>query len=133
MARARSGKPMPTDRELAILHVLWDQGPCTVRQVHEKLSRKTGTGYTTTLKLMQLMAGKKLVVRDKSQRTHVYRPTVSEEPTQQRLVGELLDRAFGGSAQKLMVRALSARKVSPQELAKIRQVLDELDGVRSEV
>ena len=128
MTKSRSGKPMPTDRELAILHVLWEKGPSTVRHVHEKLSRKTGTGYTTTLKLMQLMAEKKLVVRDKSQRTHVYRPTISEEPTQRRLVGELLDRAFGGSAQKLMVRALSARKVSPRELAKIRQVLDELDG-----
>ena len=128
MAKSRSGKPMPTDGELAILHVLWDQGPCTVRQVHERLSRKTGTGYTTTLKLMQLMAEKGLVARDKSQRTHVYRPRVSEEPTQRRLVGELLDKAFGGSAQKLMVRALSARKVSPEELAKIRQMLDELEG-----
>ena len=128
MAKSRSGKPMPTDGELAILHVLWGEGPCTVRQVHETLSRKTGTGYTTTLKLMQLMAEKGLVVRDTSRRTHVYRPTIAEEPTQRRLVGALLDKAFGGSAQKLMIRALSARKVSPAELAEIRRMLDELAG-----
>jgi predicted transcriptional regulator len=123
---ARHKTPGPTDRELAILRVLWERGPSTVRQVNEPISADRTTGYTTTLKLMQIMTEKGLVVRDESDRTHVYKANVAEEQTQRQLVGDLMDRAFGGSARKLVMQALAAKKVSSGELAKIRQLLDEL-------
>ena len=123
---ARHKTPGPTDRELAILRVLWERGPSTVRQVNEAISADRSTGYTTTLKLMQIMTEKGLVVRDESDRTHVYKANVAEEQTQRQLVGDLMDRAFGGSARKLVMQALAAKKVSGGELAKIRQLLDEL-------
>jgi BlaI family transcriptional regulator, penicillinase repressor len=116
--------PRPTDAELAILHVLWGRGPSTVRQVHEALSDERETGYTTTLKLLQIMAEKELVRRDESDRTHVYAARASEEQTQRQLVQHLLDRAFGGSAMKLVMQALSSRKASRAELDQIRQLLD---------
>src|SRR4051812_35957429 len=106
---AKEVLPRPTDGELAILAVLWERGPSTVRDVHEALSRRREMGYTTVLKLMQIMAQKGLVARDESQRTHVYRPASDEEQTQKRLVRDLLERAFGGSARKLIVAALSAK------------------------
>ena len=118
----------PTDRELAILGVLWDKGPSSVRDVHEALQRDEETGYTTTLKLMQIMVDKGLLVREDAGRRHVYRPTDSEERTQKQLIGNLLERAFAGSAEKLVMRALSARRVSPKELERIRQMLDEMEG-----
>jgi predicted transcriptional regulator len=118
----------PTDRELAILGVLWDKGPSSVRDVHEALHQEAETGYTTTLKLMQIMVDKGLLVREDGGRRHIYRPTVSEERTQRELVGDLLDRVFAGSAEKLVLRALSAKKVSPKELKRIRQMLDEMEG-----
>ena len=121
---ARHKTPGPTDRELAILGVLWERGPSTVRQVNEAISADRSTGYTTTLKLMQIMTEKGLVVRDESDRTHVYKANVAEEQTQRQLVGDLMDRAFGGSARKLVMQALAAKKVSAEELAKIRQILD---------
>ena len=99
-------KPLPTDAELAILTVLWRRGPSTVRDVFESLRDDAGTGYTTVLKLLQIMMAKGLVKRDESQRSHVYRAAASEEQTQKRLVGDLLDRAFGGSAQALVMRAV---------------------------
>ena len=114
----------PTEKELAILTVLWEQGPSTVREVHEVLNQTDQTGYTTTLKLMQIMTEKDLVTRDESQRTHVYRPKCAQEATQQRLVKDLLEKAFGGSAEKLVIQALSAKKISAKELAKIRELLD---------
>jgi BlaI family transcriptional regulator, penicillinase repressor len=120
--------PRPTDAELAILRVLWERGPSTVREVHEELSRERGTGYTTVLKLLQIMFDKGLVTRDESERAHVYQPRQSEEQAQRRLVTDLLDRAFGGSAQKLVMQALTAKKASPEELAEIRKLLDELGG-----
>jgi len=120
--------PQPTNRELAILRVLWERGPSTVRQVNEVLNQERPTGYTTALKLMQLMTEKGLVRRDESQRTHVYRAQLAEERTQRQLVRDLLDRAFGGSAEKLVMQALSSKKVSSADLAKIRQMLDELEG-----
>ena len=123
---ARHKTPGPTDRELAILRVLWERGPSTVRQVNEAISADRSTGYTTTLKLMQIMTEKGLVVRDESDRTHVYKANVAEEQTQRQLVGDLMDRAFGGSARKLVMQALAAKKVSGGELAKIKQLLDEL-------
>jgi len=125
---ARRKTPGPTDRELAILGVLWERGPSTVREVHEALDRDGQTGYTTTLKLMQIMVEKGLLVRDDDGRRHVYRPALSEEKTQKQLVRNLLDRVFAGSAEKLVMRALSARKVSPDELKRIREMLDEMEG-----
>ncbi len=117
--------PQPTDAELAILRVLWERGPSTVRQVHERLSRARPTGYTTTLKLMQIMAEKRLVVRDKTARAHVYTPAAPEEQTLRQVARDLLERAFGGSAEKLVMHALQAKKVSAEELARIRELLDE--------
>lgn len=118
----------PTDAELAILRVLWSRGPSTVRQVHEELSRDRETGYTTVLKLMQIMTEKGLVERDESERTHVYQARFTQEATQQRLVRDLLDKAFGGSAAQLVMRALAAKPASADELAQIRRLLDELEG-----
>jgi BlaI family transcriptional regulator, penicillinase repressor len=118
----------PTDAELAILRVLWSRGPSTVRQVHEALSRDRETGYTTVLKLMQIMTEKGLVERDESERTHVYQARFTQEATQQRLVSDLLDKAFGGSASQLVMRALAAKPASADELAQIRRLLDELEG-----
>jgi predicted transcriptional regulator len=125
---ARHKTPRPTDGELAILRILWSRGPSTVRHVNEALNKDRTTGYTTTLKLMQIMTDKGLVVRDQSQRTHVYRANAAQEKTQRQLVGDLMDRAFGGSARKLVMQALAAKKVSPRELAKIKKLLDKLEG-----
>jgi len=117
---------LPTAGELAILAVLWRLGPSTVREVHEALSPTQGTGYTTVLKLMQLMAQKGLVVRNESQRSHVYRAASPEAQTQSRLLGDLINKAFAGSASQLVLRALSVKRSSPEELERIRQVLDGL-------
>jgi predicted transcriptional regulator len=120
--------PKPTDSELAILSVLWRLGPSTVRAVYEELNRVQATGYTTVLKMLQIMTEKGLVKRDESERSHVYKPACSEQQVQRRLVGHLLDRAFGGSAQQLVLQALAAKKASPEELAEIRRLLDEMEG-----
>ena len=125
---ARKKTTGPTDRELAILGVLWERGPSTVRQVHETLHSEAETGYTTTLKLMQIMAEKGLLVRSDDGRRHIYKPAVSEERTQKQVVGDLLEKVFAGSAEKLVMRALSAKKVSPKELKRIRKMLDEMEG-----
>lgn len=119
---------MPTDAELAILQVLWTQGPSTVRTVHEHLDRAHSTGYTTVLKLLQIMLEKGLVTRDESQRAHIYEAAVDESVTQRRLVDDLLDRAFKGSAHALVMRALSAERVSADELDEIRALLDQLEA-----
>jgi predicted transcriptional regulator len=124
---AKRNLPRPTDAELAILRVLWQRGPSTVREVTEALEAERGTGYTTALKLLQIMTEKGLVRRDESERTHVYEPRLTEEATQRQLVGDLLERAFGGSAQQLVVQALSAKRASREELAEIRRLLDELE------
>ena len=123
--------PRPTDAELAILRVLWAQGPSTVRQVQEALNRHRPTGYTTVLKFLQIMYDKGLVARDESQRTHVYKARFSEDHTKRSLVRDLVDRAFGGSAESLVMHALTAKKNSPDELAQIRKLLDELEGRES--
>jgi predicted transcriptional regulator len=120
--------PRPTDAELAILRVLWRRGPSTVKDVHDDLDRRVRTGYTTTLKQLQIMAEKELVTRDESQRAHLYIARLPEEQTQSQLVGDLLDRAFQGSASRLVMRALSSRPASAEELAEIRQLLDQLEG-----
>ena len=124
---ARNGNFRPTERELTILRILWDNGPCTVRQVNEIMSKDVDTGYTTTLKLMQIMTEKGLLLRDDSQFKHVYKPAVTEEKAQKQLVGDLLDKAFSGSAEKLVMRALSAKKVSTKELERIKKLIDEIE------
>ena len=125
---ARRKTTGPTDRELMILGILWSRGPSTVREVHKEMNEASDTGYTTTLKLMQIMTEKGLLVRDDSQFKHVYKPALSEERTQRQLVSDLLEKAFAGSAEKLVMRALSAKKVSPKELARIKKILDEFEG-----
>ena len=117
---------LPTEAELEILNVLWDTGPSTVRDVHEALASR-GTGYTTVLKQMQVMAEKGLLVRSEEYRSHIYAPGIARDQTQQRLARNLLDRAFAGSAAGLVLGALSAQKVSSDELAEIRRMLDEYE------
>ena len=124
--------PRPTDAELSILRVLWERGPSTVRQVHDVLSRERPTAYTTALKLLQIMTDKGLVRRDETERTHVYHPRLSEEQTQRQLVRDLLDRAFGGSAAKLVMQALAARRATPEELVEIRKLIETRREVRDE-
>jgi predicted transcriptional regulator len=113
----------PTDAELAILQVLWTRGPSTVRQVHDALAGSRETGYTTTLKLMQIMAEKRLVTRDESSRTHVYHAAMSRDQTQRQLVSDLVTRAFGGSAAALVMQALSSHPASETELAEIQRLV----------
>jgi predicted transcriptional regulator len=125
---AKQTVPQPTNAELGILRVLWQRGPSTVRQVHQKLGKTKPVTYTTILKLMQIMTDKGLLRRDESRRAHVYQPVFAEEETKRWLVGDLMERAFGGSATELVMQALSSQKASPEELAQIRQLLDELEG-----
>ena len=115
--------PRPTDSELAILRVLWEQGPSTVRAVHDALVGTRETGYTTMLKLMQIMAEKGLVTRDESERTHVYTARLSEDQTQRQLVSDLVRRAFSGSAAALVQQALSTHPTSADELKKIQKLI----------
>ena len=126
-ALARQNTPRPTDAELEILSVLWERGPSTVRDVHERLSETKDTGYTTVLKLMQIMSEKGLVRRDERERAHRYEARLPQEQTQRQLVGDLLDKAFQGSAMKLVMHALATKKASAAELSEIRRVLDEFE------
>jgi len=119
--------PRPTDAELEILTVLWSRGPSTVREVHETLERRKPTQYSTVLKFLQIMAEKGLVRRDEKARAHVYQAAQPREQTQKQLAGDLLQRAFAGSAKSLLMGALSARKASREELAELRQLLDEYE------
>ncbi len=125
----RSPAPRPTDAELAILRILWDRGPSTVRQVHEILGRERQAAYTTALKLLQIMTEKGLVERDERDRTHIYRSRLSEETTQRQLVRDLVDRAFAGSSSKLVMQALATKRASAEELRDIRKAID---GARNE-
>ena len=122
----------PTDGELAILSVLWRLGPATVRQVFDVLNGERGgereMGYTTVLKMLQIMSEKELVTRDETERTHVYESRYSESHTQSHLVKDLADKAFGGSAMKLVMSALASKRASRKELAEIRKLLDEAGG-----
>ena len=124
-------QPRPTDAELAILRVLWERGSSTVRQVHEALADTRETGYTTTLKLMQIMADKGLVKRNETERTHVYAAIAGQEQTQRQLVQDLVDRAFGGSAAQLVLRALSSDGATDAELKEIRKLIDDYREKRS--
>ena len=116
--------PRPTDAELEILTVLWARGPSTVREVHDAIAQRKPALYTTVLKMLQIMAEKSLVRRDERQRAHVYRASRPREWTQRQLAGDLLRRAFGGSASSLLLGALSASKATPEELAEIRRMIE---------
>jgi predicted transcriptional regulator len=113
----------PTEAELAILRVLWDRGVCTVRQVHDVLAPERESGYTTTLKFIQLMTEKGMLTREEDGRTHLYRAAQPAEATQQRLIVDLLERAFGGSSGKLVIQALTAKPASDEELREIKRML----------
>ena len=116
----------PTESELEILQVLWERQSASVRDVHEELSKSKDVGYTTTLKLMQIMHEKGLVKRDDSVKTHIYHAAVSKEKTQKHLLGKMINTLFGGSPTELVLQALGSHKASPQELEEIQQLLDNL-------
>ncbi|MBL7112243.1 MAG: BlaI/MecI/CopY family transcriptional regulator [Bacteroidales bacterium] len=120
----------PTDSELEILQVLWIHGPSTVRFVNDLLNTKKKTGYTTTLKLMQIMTEKELLNRDNSSRIHIFSPAVKEEETQTKIIDKMLGLAFGGSASKLVLQTLGNNKTSPEELEKIKQLITDLEKKR---
>lgn len=116
----------PTESELEILQLLWSKGLATVREVHEDLAQTKDVGYTTTLKLMQIMNEKGLVKRDDSMRTHVYQAAVNKEKTQKHLLGKMIDSLFGGSSTQLVIQALGEHKASPEELEKIQAIINDL-------
>ena len=114
---------VPTDVELSILNVLWQRGPSTVREIHNALSQHRDTGYSTTLKMVQVMTEKGLVLKDDSQRPQVYRQATAQEKTQLQLLDDLIQRGFGGSAAKLVLRAVAAKRISGAELSEIKKLL----------
>ena len=122
--------PKPTDAEIDILNIIWDHGAATVRQVHDRLSVTKPSQYTTTLKLMQILAEKGLLLRDQSERSHVYRASLAREQLQRDVAGYLLQRVFRGSARSLLVGALAAKRTSPEELADLRKMLDDYEKGR---
>ena len=128
MGRKVPGKP--TNSELAILNVLWSRGTATVREVFDELNQTRPTGYTTVLKLLQIMTEKGLVIRDDSERSHRYQAARPEEQTQKQLVADLMERAFGGSAARLVLHALSSKRASSAELDQIRKFIDEMERRR---
>lgn len=131
MSRKPSHPVKPTVAELAILDVLWQRGGCTVRDVHEAVCREGGTGYTTTLKLLQIMHAKGLVERDDSERAHVYKAVVSKERTQKRFLSDIVQRLYDGSASQLVLQALGGKpRTTREELDEIRALLDRLDEER---
>jgi BlaI family transcriptional regulator, penicillinase repressor len=121
-------RPRPTEAELAILRVLWESGPLSVREIQRVLNETRPTGYTTALKLLQIMTEKGLVARDESQRPQIYRTRYTREQTQRQLVGDLVHRAFGGSVKALVLQALANQKSSPEALEAMERLLDELEG-----
>jgi len=124
----KSELPKPTEAELSILRALWDCGPSTVRKIWEQLNPEHPTGYTTILKLMQIMLEKGLLRRDEAERSHVYYASVTREQTQRQVLGHVLERVFGGSAPKLVMQALAGSKATREELAEIRRLIDEMEG-----
>ena len=128
--RMKSAPQKPTASELEILRVLWSRGPSTVREVHDALSSKKSMGYTTVLKLLQIMTAKGTVRRNETQRAHVYEPCLPAEQTKRQLAGDMLQRVFEGSASQLMMHALADRKASPDEIRELRQLLDEYERNR---
>ena len=120
----------PTNSELEILGVLWQRGPSSVKEVHKELNARRRTGYTTVLKLMQIMVEKGLVNRDTDARAHVYEASIAQSDTQRDLVDDLASRAFGGSAYRLALHALGSKRTTPQEMSEIRRLLDQMGGGR---
>jgi predicted transcriptional regulator len=123
-----SKPPRPTEAELRILQVLWEGGPRSVRDIRGILNESKPTGYTTALKMLQIMTEKGLVDRDESVRPQIYRAKYSQEHTQRRLLSDLLNRAFGGSVRALVLQALSTKKSTPEELEAIGKLLDRIEG-----
>jgi predicted transcriptional regulator len=128
MRKPKTQLPRPTPAELEILRVLWQRGPSAVRDVHDALSATRSAGYTTVLKILQIMAEKGLVRRDTTRRSHLYEAAIAEGQTQRQLLDDLLHRAFGGSSSQLVLQALAGAQASPDEIAAIRRMLDELEG-----
>lgn len=116
----------PTESEMEILQILWDKGSCTVREVHKILEKNKDAGYTTTLKLMQIMHEKGLVERDTSAKTHIYKALVSQQKTEQHLLRKMIDNVFNGSASRMVMQALGSHQASPDEIESIKKYLDEL-------
>ena len=124
----RKQPPLPTEAELAVLNVLWDKGPASVREVHDELADDRSTVFTTTLRVMQRMADKGLIIRDESRKPQRFQPRLTREQTQSRLVGRLMNRAFGGSARTLVLQALQLNDASAEEIARIEKLLDTMEG-----
>ena len=124
----KKSSPKPTEAELEILQILWDSGPSTVRFVNDKLNLKKEVGYTTTLKIMQIMTEKNLLARDEENKSHIYSAVYKKDETQKVLLDKFLESAFGGSASKLVLQALGNRKTSKKEIEEIRKFLDEIEG-----
>jgi len=120
--------PRPTQAELEILSILWERGPSSVREVQQHMAASRVAGYTTVLKLLQIMAGKGLVERDESERSHVYRAAIAREQTQRQLLDDLLERAFAGSASQLIQQALASKRATPKEMREIRRLLEQAEG-----
>ncbi len=125
---ARKSSSQPTQVEMQILGVLWQRGPSSVREVHNALEGERGTGYSTTLKMMQIMTDKGLLIKDESQRPQVYRPALTQEEAQTRVVDDVIQRVFGGAADKLILRAIRSREISAKEVAQIQELLKKLEG-----
>jgi len=121
----RSNPSRPTEAQLEVLNILWDRGPLTVRQVHEELSEAKPSQYTTTLKIMQVMADRGLVARDESERSHVYRPQIAREDAERQLASDLMNRVFAGSARRLLVSALASKRASSKEVDELRDFIEQ--------
>ncbi len=119
--------PQPTESELEILQLLWAKGPCTVRQINETLQEERVVGYTTTLKLMQIMLEKQLLTRDANQRTHIYEAAVTEADTQKKLLNKFVDATFRGSAMKLVMQALGSSNASKEELDAVKKLIQDME------
>ncbi len=119
-------KIKPTESELEILQILWERGTATVREVHEELSKNKNSGYTTTLKLMQIMHEKGIVSRDDSSKTHIYQPALSRKKTQKQFLDKMINGLFGGSSTQLVLQALGNQKATKSELEEIQKYLDDL-------
>ena len=120
----------PTESEMEILQILWQIGSCTVREVHETLSEKKDVGYTTTLKIMQIMADKNLVLRDTSSRTHVYTAAIDQESTQKSMLSNFITNTFGGSASSLVLQALGNHKTNDIELREIKNLIEQIENAQ---
>jgi predicted transcriptional regulator len=124
----RPTSSQPTEVELQILRILWERGPSPVREIHKRLESDKGTNYSTTVKMLSVMLHKGLVKRDEEAQPHVYRPALSREKTGKKMLGELIDKVYDGSAMSLVLQALSSSKATKEELDEVRQLLDQMEG-----